>query len=158
MISLEQIKLLEIKVENALQRIIELQNKNSQLKIENGDLQAEIDLLQEQCTRFEQDEVKIEQGILSVLHRLDSVEDTLRQSETQTIAPEGVIEEPMVQSQKTSPANITETQTIAENEDMIDDKKSLDNEQGVVADDNKLDTHTQGMLNHAEKSSQLDIF
>ncbi len=82
MITLEQIKLLEQKVEAALHKIVELQNENASLKSENEDLQTEIELLQEECKKFVDDESKIEKGILSVIERLNTVEDTVRQTQS----------------------------------------------------------------------------
>lgn len=91
MISLEQIRILEQKVESALARLKELQNENAVLKHENTELKTQVNELNETCSRFEQEEGKIEQGILHVLNRLNTMEDTVQRtllSENQTAQSE----------------------------------------------------------------------
>lgn len=80
MISLEQIRILEQKVESALARLKELQNENAVLKHENTELKTQVNELNETCSRFEQEEGKIEQGILHVLNRLNTMEDTVQRT------------------------------------------------------------------------------
>ncbi|WP_314743918.1 cell division protein ZapB, partial [Treponema lecithinolyticum] len=80
MISLEQIRILEQKVESALARLKELQNENAVLKHENTELKTQVSELNETCSRFEQEEGKIEQGILHVLNRLNTMEDTVQRT------------------------------------------------------------------------------
>lgn len=156
MISLGQIKLLETKVESALQKIVELKDLNSQLMTENMDLQTEVELLQEQCTRFEQDEAKIEQGILGVLDRLNTVEDTVRQGGGQLTPPTAVSEQ-VVPTQ-----NIPPTQQSAPISDVVNvEQVAVENTMPTI-DETVVETspvqQTTGMLNYAEKSAQLDIF
>ena len=80
MISLEQSRILEQKVESALARLKELQNENAVLKHENTELKTQVSELNETCSRFEQEEGKIEQGILHVLNRLNTMEDTVQRT------------------------------------------------------------------------------
>ncbi len=84
MITLEQIKLLEQKVEAALQKIVELQHENNTLKQKNEDLLVEIELIQEQSEKNKIEEVGIEKKILSILDKLNNVEDTVRQTQSET--------------------------------------------------------------------------
>ena len=66
MISLNQIRLLEQKIESILDLLAVLQSEKAVLEKENAKLKAEVQELAVKCSRFEQDEEKIEQGILSV--------------------------------------------------------------------------------------------
>ncbi|MGL4987247.1 MAG: cell division protein ZapB [Treponemataceae bacterium] len=92
MISLEQIQLLEKKVETAITRILELQAENSLLKSSNSDLTIQNEQLvqkvadlQESVSVYEVDKDRIEQGIVSALNRLTDVENTvLKNSEKMT--------------------------------------------------------------------------
>ncbi|MGL4982596.1 MAG: cell division protein ZapB [Treponemataceae bacterium] len=84
MISLDQIQLLEKKVETAISRIIELQAENSLLKSSNSDLVIQNEQLvqkvadlQESVSVYEHDKDRIEQGIISALNRLTDVENTV---------------------------------------------------------------------------------
>ena len=78
MISLDQVRLLEQKVEGMLALFSRLKSEKSALEKENGELKAELETLKAKCGRFEQDEAKLEQGILSVLNRLNDMEDAVQ--------------------------------------------------------------------------------
>lgn len=78
MISLNQIRLLEQKIESILDLLAVLQSEKAVLEKENAKLKAEVQELAVKCSRFEQDEEKIEQGILSVLNRLNNMEDAVQ--------------------------------------------------------------------------------
>ena len=79
MISLDQVQLLEKKVESAVAKIVELQNENSELKQKCIAYKSRSEELQNQASSFEADQNKIEQGILHVLDRLNIVEDSVRE-------------------------------------------------------------------------------
>ena len=78
MISLNQIRLLEQKIESILDLVAVLQSEKAVLENQNAKLKAEVQELVAKCGRFEQDEEKIEQGILSVLNRLNNMEDAVQ--------------------------------------------------------------------------------
>ena len=78
MISLNQIRLLEQKIESILDLVSALQSEKAVLENQNAKLKAEVQELAAKCSRFEQDEEKIEQGILSVLNRLNNMEDAVQ--------------------------------------------------------------------------------
>ena len=78
MISLNQIRLLEQKIESILDLVSALQIEKAALENQNTKLKAEVQELAAKCSRFEQDEEKIEQGILSVLNRLNNMEDAVQ--------------------------------------------------------------------------------
>ena len=93
MISLNQVQLLERKVENAVSKIVALQKQNELLQSKCKDLELKNEQLNEKVFNFEREQNTIEQGLLSVLNRLDFVEDSIHtlNSETNNSAasPEG---------------------------------------------------------------------
>ncbi|MGP1600761.1 cell division protein ZapB [Treponema sp.] len=113
MISLDQVRLLEQKVEGMLALFSRLKSEKSALEKENGELKTELETLKAKCGRFEQDEAKLEQGILSVLNRLNDMEDAV-QNVMDSSAVKSV--EPEVSVHETGPASDTQG-TAAETED-----------------------------------------
>jgi len=113
MISLDQVRLLEQKVEGMLALFSRLKSEKSALEKENGELKTELETLKAKCGRFEQDEAKLEQGILSVLNRLNDMEDAV-QNVMDSSAVKSV--EPEVSVQETGPAPDTQG-TAAETKD-----------------------------------------
>lgn len=77
MISVEQILLLQQKVESAVQKIEQLKSENDALRTKCSELTKALSEKSELLSAFSADEKKIEDGILSALSRLDSVENTL---------------------------------------------------------------------------------
>lgn len=84
MISLDQIQLLEKKVETAVVKIAELQkendflrNKFSELKVQNEELQQSNTELTAKLSLYEQNQPRIEQGIMNALQCLNNVEDSV---------------------------------------------------------------------------------
>lgn len=77
MIGLEQVLLLEQKVELAIAKIAELTEKNTSLNSKCKELEESNSLLAQRITSFEADQNKIEQGILHALDRLNSVENSV---------------------------------------------------------------------------------
>ena len=84
MISLDQIQLLGKKVESALIRIVELQNENAELQNKCAELETRNSELSRLVADFEQNQNTIEQGILSVLDRLNSIENTVLQTDSES--------------------------------------------------------------------------
>ena len=113
MISLDQVRLLEQKVEGMLALFSRLKSEKSALEKENGELKTELETLKAKCGRFEQDEAKLEQGILSVLNRLNDMEDAVQNvMDSSAVKPA----EPEVSVHETGPAPDTQG-TAAETED-----------------------------------------
>ena len=80
MISLEQILLLEKKVESAVAKIAQLQAENDALRTKCSELTNALSSKSEQLSSFENDQNKIESGILKALDRLSSIENTVLQA------------------------------------------------------------------------------
>ena len=68
MISLDQVHLLEQKVENAVAKILQLQKENESLRERCAFLESKVNNLNEKVSVFEADQDKIEEGIVNVLN------------------------------------------------------------------------------------------
>ena len=79
MISLDQVLLLEQKVESAVKKITQLQAENDALRSKCAELTNALSSKSEQLSSFEQDQNKIESGILQALNRLSSIENSVLQ-------------------------------------------------------------------------------
>ena len=87
MLNLEQVKLLEAKVEKAIEYIEKLTRENAALVSERAGLQSKmeanqrrIDELEVIVMNFEDDQERIEDGILSALDRLSQFEKAIENS------------------------------------------------------------------------------
>ena len=77
MISLDQVLLLEQKVESAVEKIRQLQNENDALRKKCSELTNALSSKSEQLSNFETDQNKIELGIRKALDRLTSIENSV---------------------------------------------------------------------------------
>ncbi|ULQ60186.1 cell division protein ZapB [Brucepastera parasyntrophica] len=77
MLSLDQVHLLENRVEKAVAKIQSLTAENTHLKSQLSGLQARVDELEAVIHSFKDDQGKIEQGILHALDRLSAFEDSI---------------------------------------------------------------------------------
>lgn len=168
MISLEQIKLLEQKVDIALKKILDLQSVNANLKLKNDDLETEIALLKEQAAISGQEEELIEKGILSVIDRLNFVEDTVRQTQT-SVVENNVVEEESVEDETivNFDEEIVEEEVSEEIENTVIEEQIDDFSDDIIEEEFDIEesfeedvtpAQGQGMLNAAQNSAQLDIF
>ncbi|MCR5189004.1 MAG: cell division protein ZapB [Treponema sp.] len=77
MISLDQVYLLEQKVESAVAKIQQLQAENDALRNKCAELTNALSAKSEQLTTIETDQNQIESGIRKALDRLNSIENTV---------------------------------------------------------------------------------
>ena len=83
MISLDQVYLLEQKVESAVAKIQQLQAENDALRSKCAELTNALSVKSEQLTSFESDQSQIENGIKKALDRLNSIENTVLKTASQ---------------------------------------------------------------------------
>ena len=83
MISLDQVYLLEQKVESAVAKIQQLQAENDALRNKCAELTNALSVKSEQLTSFESDQSQIENGIKKALDRLNSIENTVLKTASQ---------------------------------------------------------------------------
>jgi chromosome segregation ATPase len=84
MISLDQVHLLEQKVESAVAKIAQLNAENAALRSKCAELTNALTAKSEQFSSFQQDQNKIEEGILKALNRLNTVESSLLSNESES--------------------------------------------------------------------------
>ncbi len=113
MITLDQIKELDIKVQKALNLISSLREENNSLKAKLGKYQKRIEEMETLITEFKNDQDEIEQGIMNALAKLDQLEEDITideaSEEKETEEPEETeeeIEEPEKQDGSTSELDI----------------------------------------------------
>ena len=101
MISLDQVHLLEQKVESAVAKIAQLNAENAALRSKCAELTNALTAKSEQFSTFQQDQNKIEEGILKALNRLNTVESNLLSSES---------ESSVSQTQQATPSSAAQTE------------------------------------------------
>jgi uncharacterized phage infection (PIP) family protein YhgE len=96
MLSLDQVRLLENRVQKAVSKIQSLTAENTRLASQLSASQARVRELEGLVTTFKDDQGRIEQGILNALDRLSAYEDSVynsSQTETLTVSdPEPAVE------------------------------------------------------------------
>ena len=77
MISLDQVLLLEQKVESAVEKIKQLEGENAALRNKCSELTNALSAKTEQLTSFENEQKTIESGIIKAIDRLNSIEHSV---------------------------------------------------------------------------------
>lgn len=90
MITLDQIRLLEQKVESAVKKIAALEQENEQLSAKCGLLEKTNEELTKRYSSLESDQERIEQGILRALDRLNDMENTVLSAGSNAAANEPI--------------------------------------------------------------------
>lgn len=162
MISLDQVYLLEQKVESAVEKIQQLQAENDALRSKCNELTNALSVKSEQLSNFESDQSQIENGIKKALDRLNSIENSVLKTASQmnqavqaapsvqapaapqpapvqnTPAPQA--EKPAEQPVQAEPIPQTVTQTVAPSFDTMDtietEISAEEEEMDVQEDDN----------------------
>ncbi len=88
MISLDQVLLLEEKVERAVEKIQQLQAENDALRSKCSELTNALSSKSEQLSTFEQDQSRIENGILKALDRLAAIENSVLDAAGDAVQPQ----------------------------------------------------------------------
>lgn len=170
MISLDQILVLEKKVESAVNKITQLQAENDALRSKCAELTNALSSKSEQLSSFEQDQGLIESKIVNLINRFNNIENSVLdvigqsgsmqspvaaiQQPVQTPAPEQSVQQaqipnqnPIAQSQTYVPASepIVSTPVETESEEM----------QQSFFDMNEISSQDD---NQSQESGQFDIF
>lgn len=126
MITLDQVQLLEKKIEEIISIMNNLQKQNSALQEKNRELIEKNSLLMQKISSFEADQNRIEQGILNALDRLNSMENSALKvgtsATTQNVQEvvhsntENVTEETTQPNELTNFSNIQTEQVVQEQE------------------------------------------
>lgn len=170
MISLDQILVLEKKVESAVNKITQLQAENDALRSKCAELTNALSSKSEQLSSFEQDQGLIESKIVNLINRFNNIENSVLdvigqsgsmqspvaaiQQPVQTPAPEQSVQQtqipnqnPIAQSQTYVPASepVVSTPVEIESEEM----------QQSFFDMNEVSSQDD---NQSQESGQFDIF
>jgi len=130
MLSLDQIQLVQQKVEKVIAKINMLEQENAKLISQNNELIKQNNELNAKISSFETDQSKIEQGLLHALERLNSVENSVLKAgseQIQSLQKESEIsktnsiseEKPEVKN------NISPVQNVSVTTSSIDDSGTL---------------------------------
>ena len=160
MISLDQIQLLEQKVELAVKKISELQKENdflrsefSALKVKSDELQKLNVELQNKVTVFESDQPRIEQGIINALKYLDNVEDSVLNTHSQLTSVSDTVSNPLPQK------NITPVQqSSVSQQQSISPIEQQDHFQSSVFTETTFEKQGDEENSSLDENPQLDIF
>ena len=170
MISLDQILVLEKKVESAVNKITQLQAENDALRSKCAELTNALSSKSEQLSSFEQDQGLIESKILNLINRFNNIENSVLdvigssgsmqspvaaiQQPVQTPAPEQSVQQiqvpnqnPIAQSQTYVPASEPVVSTPVETESEEMQQSFFDMNEVSSQDDNQ-----------SQESGQFDIF
>lgn len=170
MISLDQILVLEKKVESAVNKITQLQAENDALRSKCAELTNALSSKSEQLSSFEQDQGLIESKIVNLINRFNNIENsvldvigssgsmqspvTAIQQPVQTPAPEQSVQQtqvpnqnPIAQSQTYVPASEPVVSTPVETESEEMQQSFFDMNEVSSTDDNQ-----------SQESGQFDIF
>lgn len=77
MLTLQQVRLLEQRVQRVISRLVEVQRENETLRGQLSTYQERIDALEARVESVTTGHAEIEQSILNALHHLDEVEDAV---------------------------------------------------------------------------------
>lgn len=149
--TLDQVLLLEQKVESAVEKIQQLQAENDALRSKCDELTNALSAKSEQLSSFETDSSRIETGIQKALDRLNSIEDSILKSEGQVQIPSTKSEvksesKPETKSQTISNQNESYSHPTVQ---VVQDFNSMDNLEETSEDDNQND-------NQSEESTSMD--
>ena len=140
MISLDQVYLLEQKVESAVAKIQQLQAENDALRSKCTELTNALSAKSEQLSSFESDQSQIENGIKKALDRLNSIENSVLRT-AEKINQEGQaasVEAPNFNTMAEVPAETApaETQNVPVQDFESEDQIEMDEEPADTEDDN----------------------
>lgn len=170
MISLDQILVLEKKVESAVNKITQLQAENDALRSKCAELTNALSSKSEQLSSFEQDQGLIESKIVNLINRFNNIENSVLdvigssgfmqspvaaiQQPVQTPAPEQSVQQaqvpnqnPIAQSQTYVPASEPVVSAAVETESEEMQQSFFDMNEVSSQDDNQ-----------SQESGQFDIF
>ena len=119
MISLDQVELLEQKVESAVEKIKQLEGENAALRKKCSELTNALSAKTEQLTAFESEQKTIESGIIKAIDRLNSIEHSVLKTagaiaSKETAAPAPAAEVEPEPTAVVEPVETTEPEPAAE--------------------------------------------
>ena len=170
MITLDQVQLLEKKIEEIISMMNNLQKQNSALQEKNRELIEKNSLLMQRISSFEADQNRIEQGILNALDRLNSIENsalkvgssattTQNVQEVDSSNTETVVEETTTPNELTNFSNIQTEQVVQEQEvqQNFEQNNYQPQEESLNFSEEKLDEEINSELTEDNVSEGLNL-
>ena len=165
MISLEQVMLLEQKIESAVEKIQQLQAENDALRKKCSELTNALSSKSEQLTSFETDQSQIESGILKALDRLNQIENSVlkvagQAASTPVVSIQQTAEPVKMQAQ---PAQVNSASTTTATPVPVTEEKAPVQTQtqfsAPIQNSNPVHTQPQGLNSQfIQTSSQNNFF
>lgn len=161
MITLDQVQLLEKKVETIVSKINDLQKQNSALQRQNSALQEKNrelieknSLLMQKISTFEADQNRIEEGILNALDRLNSMENSVLNVGTsvtneQANTQQTVVSDDKIQKEETTHEN-TNSQ-FTQDSSLTDFSNISETEQNFTGTDENASVQDSPNLNFTDE-------
>lgn len=164
MISLDQIHLLEKKVEGAVAKIAQLQAENDALRKSCAELTNALSAKSEQLSAFEQDQGKIEDGIIKALDRLNSIENSILNAAGRALSGQEQFSAPA--SQNSVQQEITETPAELpvqpenlQNQTQFFDMENVSQNDETAVSDEEYDSPDNGQqTSDSSENGMFDIF
>ena len=172
MISLDQVLMLKNKVDSAVESITRLNGENAQLKAENAALRSKCAELTkaltdstEQVSSLESEQNRIEEGIISALNKLNTVENTvlaqggagesLEENWNKEEGSTPLSGEIMAEEDYSSASQefMTEKTSSDGSQNIADERPAPDYKNNFNSTEEKVDSNTDSTVN-----SQFDIF
>lgn len=155
MITLDQVQLLEKKVETIVSKINDLQRQNSALQEKNRELIEKNSLLMQKISTFEADQNRIEQGILNALDRLNSMENSVLKVGTSAINESQNVQP---QEQETSEVvNENSPENNFQENNLTDFSNISDSEQNTGLDFSDEDINETNENDNSTEEQSLDF-
>lgn len=155
MISVEQIYLLQKKVESAVLKIEQLKSENDALRTKCSELTNALSEKTELLSGFMADEKAIESGIMSALSRLDSVENALLDNAVQNSAQSAGAQNPQAYSD--SETQVVSGTADAQNETQVS-QNSVPQAHGDAPQENAPSLENDGFEFGADAEEQDSLF
>ncbi len=153
MITLDQIKQLDVKVRKAIDIINSQKSENNMLQEKLDTYQLRIEELEILIDTFKEDQGEIEHGIIDALNQLDILEES-------TVVPEESLQEEQAASETTEEPGASEPDIDTEKKD-TEDETSLESENETVQESANIDEEEKTEETTADSSDseiELDIF
>lgn len=154
MISLDQVLLLEEKVENAVRKIEQLNAENAALRRKCAELTNALAAKTEQFSSFLNDQSKIEDGILKALNRLDALENTVL-SASSSVASQKV-QKNSSEPEKTE-ENHNQAQISADSDNSLEENQACENlaEESQALNEKETESKTEKEIESVQ-SEQIE--
>lgn len=159
MISIDQVLLLQQKVESAVQKIVQLKAENDALRSKCSELTNALSEKTELLNSFTADEKKIEDSILGALDRLNKIENSVLSQAGQNTAPKSEAAPLPAANTVSNAAEITNTEKSESVESQSSSDEDKSNEE-VSAPEFDLDVSQENdsEQDSEEKEEKFDIF